>query len=141
MNMADVNARSVALDVLRAVQQRGAFADAMLGRALNEGTLTKEEDRRLATQLVYGVLAQKLRLDHTIEAYSAHGKLDRNVGVALRIGLYQLAFLARVPAYAAVDTTVALVRRFAPHASGFVNAHSHGVGEDGAVRRQCDAVH
>ena len=42
--------------------------------------------------------------------------------VALRLGLFQIAFSDRIPARAAVDTSVALIGRHAPHAKGFVNA-------------------
>lgn len=129
--MPEHNARRLAFDVLFEVECRSAFADAALGRALARGVLDRPEERRLATQLVYGVLAERLRLDHTIAAYARRAKLDPRVAIALRLGIYQLAFLQRVPAYAAVDTTVALVRSFAPHASGFANALVRRVAREG----------
>ena len=115
------DARRLAADVLTQVEQRRVFADAALGRALARGELS-EEDRALATLLVYGVLAWQLRLDHTIDAYARRSRLDARIRIALRLGLFQLAFLDRVPPYAAVDTSVELVRSFAPHAAGFTNA-------------------
>jgi 16S rRNA (cytosine967-C5)-methyltransferase len=115
------DARRLAADVLLQVDRQRAFADAALGAALARESLSGE-DRGLATRLVYGALAWQLRLDHTIDAYASRSRVDPRVRIALRVGLFQLAFLDRVPQYAAVDTTVENVRAFAPHAAGFTNA-------------------
>lgn len=104
-------------------ESSGAFADAELGRALQSCDLG-ESDRRLATLLVYGTLARRLTLDHTLAAYLARplASLDLRVREVLRLGLFQIAFLDRVPAYAAVNTSVALVKSGARNAAGLVNA-------------------
>jgi 16S rRNA (cytosine967-C5)-methyltransferase len=126
-----VNARRLALDVLERVDG-GARSDAELGRKLARSDL-KEPDRALATRIVYGVLAWRLRLDHTI-AVLAHRRiedLDRPLPNVLRIGLYQLFFLDRVPSYAAVNSTVELVPDGLRHAAGFVNAVLRRAGRQG----------
>jgi len=117
-----VDARRLALSVLERVDD-GVRSDAELGRQLTRADLG-ESDRALATRLVYGVLSWRLRLDHTIAAFS-HRRiedLDRPLPNILRIGLYQLCFLDRVPSYAAVHSAVDLVPRALRHAGGLVNA-------------------
>jgi 16S rRNA (cytosine967-C5)-methyltransferase len=82
-------------------------------------------DRALTHELVMGVLRRQLWLDTLIEHYSQRkiANLDVPVVVALRLGLYQLRFLSRIPASAAVNESVTLVRRARLRsAEGFVNA-------------------
>jgi 16S rRNA (cytosine967-C5)-methyltransferase len=119
---AAADARSVAHAVLLRVETTAAFADVLLARGV--GALSGA-DRALATDLVYGTLAWQGRLDHHLAALlrgTTVARLDPPVRVALRLGLYQLLFLDRVPAYAAVDASVRLARRTAPGAAGLVNA-------------------
>jgi 16S rRNA (cytosine967-C5)-methyltransferase len=111
--------RGVAQDVLVRVETTAAFADVLLARRL-AGTSLPAADRALATELVYGTLAWQGRLDHHL-AQLVHrpiAALDAPVRAALRLGLYQLLFFDRVPAYAAVDASVRLARR----GGGLVNA-------------------
>lgn len=116
-------AREVAGEVLVRVATTAAFADVLLGARLARTRLSAA-DRRLATELVYGTLTWQGRLDHHL-AGLVHGRLDAlepGVLVALRMGLFQLLFLDRVPDHAAVDASVRLVRRLRPGATGLVNA-------------------
>ena len=64
-----MTARELAYQVLLATESSDAFADALLGRALEQSRLAGS-DRALATILVYGTLARKLTLDHTLAALS-----------------------------------------------------------------------
>ena len=66
------------------------------------------EDRGLATELVYGVLRRRGRIDRAMNAFATQGldRLDPRALLALRVGAYQILFLDRVPAYAAVDDAV-----------------------------------
>jgi 16S rRNA (cytosine967-C5)-methyltransferase len=117
------SARECALAVVRRVFEDGAWADRSLhAEAARLGLDARE--RALATRLAYGTVQRKATLDHLIEAFSARpvGRLEPLVLAALRLGLYQLAFLDRVPAHAAVDATVELVKQGAPRAAGLVNA-------------------
>ena len=86
----------------------GAYADRAF-RAAATGLETR--DRAFAMQLSYGTVQRVRTLDHAIEALGRRPlrKLDPPVRAALRLGAYQLAFTA-VPAHAAVDETVELVR-------------------------------
>ena len=117
-------AREVALYILYHVDTRKAFADLLLTQSLKEGAL-EPRDAALVTELVNGTLRWRARLDWTLEPYVRPG-LDtlppwiRNV---LRLGLYQILFLDRVPPFAAVDESVKLARRHG-HAgtAGLTNA-------------------
>jgi 16S rRNA (cytosine967-C5)-methyltransferase len=128
-----VDARRLALAVLERVDA-GARSDAELGRELDASELA-EPDRSLATRIVYGVLAWRLRLDHTIAALARRRveALDQPLANILRIGLYQLCFLDRVPPYAAVNSAVDMVPPGLRHAAGFVNAILRRAGRQGLV--------
>jgi 16S rRNA (cytosine967-C5)-methyltransferase len=116
------DARRLAWQVLTAVEQ-GAFADAALAERLRAADLAPR-DRALATQLVYGTLAWQGLLDHAVAQRGRDPrKLDAAIRTLLRLALFQLVRLERVPDFAAVDTAVELskeVKRGA--ASGLVNA-------------------
>ena len=115
-------ARAAAFDILMRVEQ-GAFADELLhsDRLKN----LSPQDRALTTELVMGVLRWRSRLDRWLSQASSQRleKLDPEVLAALRLGAYQLAYLERVPASAAVNESVELMkwarRRFS---APFVNA-------------------
>ena len=102
--------RTAAFDILMRVEQ-GAFADELLhSERLDE---LSAADRALCTEIVMGVLRWRSQLDDSTAAWlklPPH-KLDREVATALRMGVYQLTHLERVPAHAAVDQTVELVKR------------------------------
>lgn len=119
---ATTDARRIAWQVLIAVEE-GAFADAALGRCLRRAGLARR-DRSLATQLVYGTLAWQGLLDRAIEQGGRDPlELDAALRTLLRLALFQLVRLDRVPDFAAVDTAVELskeVKRGA--AGGLVNA-------------------
>jgi 16S rRNA (cytosine967-C5)-methyltransferase len=114
------DARVVAHDVLVRVETTAAFADVLLAARLADAARSAA-DQALATRLVYGTLAWQARLDHELAALvtTRLDRLEAPVRAALRLGLYQLRFLDRVPAYAAVDASVRLAGR---RAAGFVNA-------------------
>lgn len=122
-------ARRVAFEVLRRVDEEGAFAadllHARLERAGRRPGGLKPEDAALATELTLGVLRWRRLLDFLLEQRLAPpaGKLDPEVRVALRLGLYQLRFLTRVPPRAAVNESVELVKRARKRsAAALVNA-------------------
>ncbi len=114
--------RALAYSVLFDVE-KGSFADALLGRALERSSLAGA-DRDLATMLVYGTLARRLTLDHALAEYCNRplGKMDLPALTLLRLGLFQIVFLDRVPDYAAVGSTVAVAKQAAPWTASLVNA-------------------
>ena len=122
--MAGVSAaRKHAFQILMAVERGQAHSDALL-RARGVSALAAA-DRNLTTALVLGVLRWQLRLDEAVRGLLArpNARLDDEVRVALRLGALQLTRMDRIPARAAIDESVELVKQ-AGHrfAAGMVNA-------------------
>lgn len=116
-------ARTAAYHALRAIA--GGRSDLPTALHAGRGHLEDERDRSLAAEIVTGTLRWQRSLDHLIEHFSKRriAKLDPEVVVILRLSLYQLLHLDRVPASAVVDDAVDLTRAARkPSASGFVNA-------------------
>jgi 16S rRNA (cytosine967-C5)-methyltransferase len=114
-------ARRAAFEILRRVED-GAFASVLL--ASKEEDLSPA-DRALTHELVLGVLRNQLWLDRLADRYSNRKseQLDMEVRLILRLGLYQLRFLSRVPASAAVNESVNLTGVARKRsAGGFINA-------------------
>ena len=103
-------ARRIAFEVLRQVEAEGAYAADVLHALLSAPV--KREDAALATELTLGVLRWRRLLDFLLERQLEKPieRLDLEVLLALRLGLYQLRFLMRVPAHAAVSESVELTR-------------------------------
>ncbi len=115
-------ARRAAFEILRRVEEEGSFAAPLLATA-TAGLAA--EDRALCYELVLGVLRRQLWLDRLAEHLAGRkaSEMDAPVRRALRLGLYQLRFLTRVPARAAVNESVNLVRAARLRsAAPFVNA-------------------
>lgn len=121
--MSTTNPRSAAFEILLRIDKERSYADILIDRELSSGFL-QGPDRGLLTELVYGVLRRQGTLDYIINRFSKQKseRLERSVLVLLRIGLYQIFYLDRVPVSAAVNETVKLAKVLAPRASGFVNA-------------------
>ncbi|WP_409331852.1 RsmB/NOP family class I SAM-dependent RNA methyltransferase [Trujillonella humicola] len=116
-------ARLTAYDVLDAVSSREAYANLLLPQLLREREL-EPRDAGFATQLAYGALRAQGTLDAVLATLVDRplAELDPRVLDLLRLGAYQVLDL-RVPAHAAVDTTVALTRAIVgAGAAGLVNA-------------------
>src|ERR1700687_1141001 len=115
--------RLAAADILFSVDRESGYADVLLGARLPEFA---PSDRRLITRLVLGTIAWQGRLDYELK-YLTRRELVSIQPVALeilRMGLFQLRFLDRIPQHAVVDTSVSIAKRSAQarQASGFVNA-------------------
>ena len=111
----------MAFEILRKVED-GVHSSVLLA---SEEQGLEPSDRALCHELVLGVLRWQLNLDCVIEHYSNRKieSLDRSVLLALRLGLYQLRFLSRIPASAAVDESVKIVQAARlSSAKAFVNA-------------------
>jgi 16S rRNA (cytosine967-C5)-methyltransferase len=112
--------RSAALAILEGVEFRGGSSNALLA----EIGARDERESHLATTLVYGVLRQRRTLDRLIERTSSRplAGIDPPTLIAIRLALFQILFLTRVPRAAAVDETVSLVRaRRGRGAAAFAN--------------------
>jgi 16S rRNA (cytosine967-C5)-methyltransferase len=104
-------ARIIVFDVLLRVANQDAYADDALRSELDSSL--KTEDAGLATELVFGVLRWQRLLDFLIDRRlkKPAAIADPEVRIALRLGVYQILFLDRVPARAAVNESVELVKR------------------------------
>ncbi|HXD29484.1 MAG TPA: 16S rRNA (cytosine(967)-C(5))-methyltransferase RsmB [Pyrinomonadaceae bacterium] len=115
-------ARRAAFEILRRVEESGGYSSFLLAASAEE---LQANDRALTHELVMGVLRRQLWLDYLTAHYGNRKvtSLDAPVRIALRLGLYQLRFMSRIPASAAVNESVSLVR-FAglSSAAAFVNA-------------------
>ncbi|TDP41313.1 16S rRNA (cytosine967-C5)-methyltransferase [Nocardia ignorata] len=123
-------AREVALDVLRAVRERDAYANLVLPKLLRERKISGR-DAAFATELTYGACRSQGQLDAVIAACAGRpvGEIDGPILDILRLGVYQL-LRTRTSAHAAVDTSVDLARaEFGQGRAGFVNAVLRRAGE------------
>lgn len=104
-------ARKIAYETLRRVEAEGAYASDVLHIEL--GPSIKPADAALATELTMGVLRWRRLLDALLEPLlkKPAARLDLPVAISLRMGLYQLRFLQRVPSRAAVNESVEMVKR------------------------------
>lgn len=116
-------ARLAAYHALRAITRDRADLPVALARSRQH--LNDERDRALAAEIVTGTLRWQRTLDHVIEHFAKRSaaRMDPEVFVILRLSLYQVLHLSRVPASAVVDDAVNLARAARkPSAAGFVNA-------------------
>lgn len=116
----NMNARRLAYDILLRCERDSVYSNIVLDTAIRRHHLG-DADRALLTALVYGVIEKKLTLDYLISHLTDRplGELDTEPLVLVRLGLYQLRFLDRIPDHAAVSETVELASR---RYRGFVNA-------------------
>ncbi|MDZ8186680.1 MAG: 16S rRNA (cytosine(967)-C(5))-methyltransferase [Nostoc sp. ChiSLP02] len=116
------NARQLAFIALRDVH-KGAYVDVAVDRVLQKVTLA-DSDRRLLTELVYGSVRRQRTLDTLIDqlAQKKSHQQPKDLRTILHLGLYQLRYQERIPASAAVNTTVQLAKENGfSGLTGFVN--------------------
>lgn len=118
--------REIALKILYEINQNEAYSNIVLDETINKNrNILNEKDIGLISQIVYGVTTWKLTLDTIIEKYSKIKlkKISPWILNILRMGIYQIVFLSKIPKSAAVDESVNLAKRYGHKSSaGFVNA-------------------
>lgn len=117
------NPRQAAYECLLRICKEGGYADQLMDRALAAGHLSGP-DRGLFAELVFGVLRRQGTLDHILTGLLNQplAKLEPRALILLRLGLYQLVYLDRIPESAAVNESVNLAKQAIPRAGGLVNA-------------------
>jgi 16S rRNA (cytosine967-C5)-methyltransferase len=117
------NPRQAACETLLRIRKEGGFADRLIDIELSNGILSGP-DRGLYAELVFGVLRHQGTLDHILQQLLEKPmiELDPLALVILRIGLYQLTCLDRIPESAAVNESVNLAKLITPGTSGLINA-------------------
>jgi 16S rRNA (cytosine967-C5)-methyltransferase len=108
-----VTAREIALKALFKIEQEGSFAEETTEELCFRAELSAA-DRRLAAELALGTTKMRKRIDYELDSLVAEGleKLTPWIRNVLRLGIYQLEFTERIPAYAAVNESVNLARKF-----------------------------
>jgi 16S rRNA (cytosine967-C5)-methyltransferase len=103
------SARAIAFEILRLAERGGYASDLLAARAAG----LDSRDAGLAEQIVLGCLRYQAQLDFLIGHFSgrAAARLDAEVRIALRMGIYQMRYLQRVPAHAAAGESAELVKR------------------------------
>ena len=132
-------ARAAAFDILLRVQRDSSYTAELLHSKICEQLSTA--DQALATELVMGVLRWQSALDAEIERESTKspGKLDLEILIALRLAIYQLGWLDRIPARAAINESVELVKRAKKRsAAGFANAILRKISARGVQKQHLD---
>ena len=117
-----MNAREKALKTLYEIEYNGAYSNLALKNTLKSDT--QPQDKAFITTLVYGVLDKKITLDYIIQKRSKLKlkKISKYILIILRMGIYQLKFMDKIPESAAVNESVKLAKRYGHGASaGFVN--------------------
>lgn len=129
------NARKTALDALVRVEKDGAYSNLALDQRLQDDSLSPR-DAALASALFYGVLERSLSLDYALGLYLRRpiGKLKPEVRMLLRMGAYQLLYMDKIPASAAVNETVSLAKQKqkTAYAAGLVNGVLRSLQREGA---------
>ena len=116
-----MNSREVALNIINRVLIEGAYSNLVLSNELNEADLN-EKDRALVTELVYGTIRRKKTLDMIISNYIKDISLmDERVLNILRMAIYQMHFLDKVPEFAACNEAVELAKQISVQDSKLVN--------------------
>ena len=117
------SAREVALDILVRVEQQGAYSNLLLNSSLQKSGLSRE-DTGLVTELVYGTISRTYTLDYVLGDFVSKGiaKLQPWVRNLLRLSLYQIMYLDRIPSHAAVNEAVNISKKRGHQGiSGMVN--------------------
>jgi 16S rRNA (cytosine967-C5)-methyltransferase len=127
--------RELALEVLRRVEEQGAYSGLALHGMLTEAELSRP-DTALATELVYGTIQRLNTIDHvlSVKVKGWPRKVEPWVRCLLRMSYYQLRWLERVPAHAAVDEAVRIAKKRG-HAgiAGLVNGVLRGLLREGVA--------
>jgi 16S rRNA (cytosine967-C5)-methyltransferase len=116
--------RELAVEILDRIDQKGEYAEPLLDAALSGDGIPNPHDRGLLTELVYGTLRMRGRMDWIIaRLYKGDAaSLEAPIPNILRTGLYQLLFTDRIPHFAAVNEAVGIAKKGCPAAAGMVNA-------------------
>ncbi len=117
------NARETALSILEKWEERQAYSNLLLNQVLQASPLN-EKDKRLVTELVYGTIQRKNTLDWILNQLvkKGVGSLELWVRQLLRLGIYQLLYLDKIPERAAIYETVQISKKRGHRGiSGLVN--------------------
>ena len=124
-----MSARNAAVAALLKIQDEGGYSNIVLDELLERTTLV-DADRAFASRLLYGVTERRLTLDYLLNKTSSTPvkQMDTVVREILRVGVYQLVYMDKIPPFAAINEAVGQTRTFGcGRLSGFVNGVLHQV--------------
>lgn len=115
--------RQLAVDILKRVTEDGAYSSIELDKALFSANLTNQ-DAAFVTNMIYGTLNNLYSIDRIIETYSTIKlkKMESLILNVLRLGIYQLKYMDRVPDYSAINEMVNIAKKSSERGANFVNA-------------------
>ncbi|MHA6258656.1 16S rRNA (cytosine(967)-C(5))-methyltransferase RsmB [Sporosarcina sp. CAU 1771] len=103
------NVRDAALSILMEINNNQAYSNLLLHRTIEKYGI-EAKDRGLLTELTYGTLQHRMALDYYLEPF-VRGKLDGWVRELLRLSLYQIVYLTKIPPHAVVHEAVEIAKR------------------------------
>ncbi len=129
--MSKKDARDVAVNILSAIRTKNAWSNLLLKKEISAAGLDTR-DASLVTAIVYGVLQNRMLCDYYIAHYSTVKikRISPKILDILRVGVYQIIFLSKIPSFAAVNRSVTQAKRDNPKAAGFVNAVLRNISRD-----------
>ena len=123
MNTNQINPRYAAFLALHKIEYENSYVNIELKETLLKNRFSSA-DKRLISNIIYGCVRYKIRLDYVISLFSSVKikKISDKVLLILRMGIYQMMFLERIPASAAVNESVKICAKVAYKSKAFVNA-------------------
>ena len=118
-------ARNACIQILYRIEKEGAYSNIVLDEYIqNNRSKLNDKDINLISEIVYGTISWKLTIDYIIQKYSKIkiNKISPWIINILRIGVYQIIFLDKIPKSAAVNECVNLTKKYGVKSTGFVNA-------------------
>lgn len=113
--------RRTAYEILKKIGEQGSFSNLAIKDELNNNHF-QDIDRNLITDMVYGTLENQIRIDWIIQQYVKNNKIANAIRFILRLGIYQILFLDKIPDSAACNEAVKLTKEIGKEkVSGFVN--------------------
>jgi 16S rRNA (cytosine967-C5)-methyltransferase len=124
MIMTKKTPRRMTVEILNRIEEYDAFAEPLLDELLSRDLHINIQDKRLITNIVYGTLRMRGRLDWIIEnLYRGNFQsMDAVLKNILRMSMFQLLFTERIPDFAIVNEAVEITKKMHPAGSGLVNA-------------------
>ncbi|QKX49140.1 16S rRNA (cytosine(967)-C(5))-methyltransferase RsmB [Planococcus glaciei] len=103
------NVRDAAFSILWAVENKQAYSNLLLHQTIQSHGIA-DKNKGLLTEITYGTLQHQMTLDYYLEPY-LKGKIEPWVKILLRMSLYQIVYLDRIPAHAVVHEAVEIAKR------------------------------
>ncbi len=115
------NVRNIAIEIINKVLNEGAYSNLLLNETIKNSELNNK-DIRLLTELVYGTIQYKMTLDYYLSGYIEHKKIKNYIRNILRMAVYQMVYLDKIPDHAIINESVNMAKIINQDTANFVNA-------------------